>query len=99
MDEDVVREAIRFSEDYGYNRWLEAQDEHNALKKKASMMREGARRSFDRITILYKMLEEQGLDELDIALEEDRRMEALGHKPSRHPEVRKRRAVEEDGWS
>jgi hypothetical protein len=31
IQDDPLREAVRFAEEYGYNRWLDAQDELNGL--------------------------------------------------------------------
>lgn len=37
--DDVVREAIRFAEEYGYNRWQEARDHYTALEAAVDNLR------------------------------------------------------------
>jgi hypothetical protein len=102
-NDDVIREAIRFSEDYGYNRWQEARDKYNELVRELRGEKEAHEadinfylasshsknaKNYDRLAILYDIFKEKGFNQLDIAAEEDRRMQALGYPASNNPDVR-----------
>jgi len=51
--DDVLREAVRFAEEYGYNRWQEARDEHTRLQE----IERAARATLDQFPYVLPVLE------------------------------------------
>ena len=63
----TIREAIRFSEDYGYNRWSDAQDELNRLIIELDELRQGVQTV---VAVADRMAEERDTSRESLARRE-----------------------------